>query len=147
MPRRALTRTTRGALMRVNSVPKTAIALLATLAGPALAQYPHPPPAMCCNGVVEGQEECDDGNLMNGDGEHLQGGNGTAARAVQAALAISMATAARICWRNGSSGANRLWRSGSYTTPTTLRDHDGATCLGHRALTAAGLFRQLFSGN
>jgi cysteine-rich repeat protein len=78
------------------------------------------PSATCGNGVLEGLEQCDDHNLVNGDGcsstctitaavvKHVIGdynGDGKS----------------DVFWRNTSTGANTIWRSGSNATTQAVK--------------------------
>jgi cysteine-rich repeat protein len=80
------------------------------------------PSATCGNGVLEGLEQCDDHNLVNGDG----------CSSTCALDVVVMESAAGnagdfnddgksdVFWRNTSTGSNVVWRSASSATPQAV---------------------------
>jgi cysteine-rich repeat protein len=82
------------------------------------------PAGTCGNGALEGLEQCDDGNPVNGDGC-------SSTCAVEAQTAEVPAAApfvvdfngdgrSDILWRNGKTGANAIWRSAKRATQQTI---------------------------
>ncbi len=83
------------------------------------------PGATCGNGALEGLEQCDDHNLVNGDG-------------CSSTCAIDQVISRRsgdydgdgksdVLWRNTSTGANMIWKSANVATPqatTTVTDQN-----------------------
>ncbi|KGQ20785.1 hypothetical protein LF41_1325 [Lysobacter dokdonensis DS-58] len=73
------------------------------------------PASTCGNGTVEGLEQCDDGNTNNGDAcssTCLV----TSAPPYRPYADFNGDARADIAWRNSSSGANAIWRSGNAAT-------------------------------
>ena len=74
-----------------------------------------PPMSTCGNGVVEGLEQCDDHNLVSGDGC-------SSTCLVDAAVThhalgdFDGDGKTDVVWRNGTTGADALWRSGVAST-------------------------------
>lgn len=78
------------------------------------------PGATCGNGALEGLEQCDDGNLVSGDG-------------CSSTCTVDMVVIkprrsdfdgdgkSDILWRNGSTGSNSYWRSGNFATQQVVR--------------------------
>ena len=77
------------------------------------------PGATCGNNVIEGLEECDDGNLSNAD----TCSSTCTVQAAPPARAVGDYNGdgrSDLFWRNAQSGANVLWRSASSATQTPL---------------------------
>ena len=71
------------------------------------------PSSACGNASVEGLEQCDDGNLANGDGCSSTCMVDNALPVQQANSDFNGDGASDLFWRNTSSGSNAIWLSGS----------------------------------
>jgi cysteine-rich repeat protein len=78
------------------------------------------PAATCGNGVLEGLEQCDDHNLVNGDG--------CSSTCTVTAVVVKHVIGdyngdgkSDVFWRNASTGANTIWRSGSNATTQAVK--------------------------
>ena len=81
---------------------------------------PTVPASTCANGRLEGLEQCDDGNTINGDAC-----NNSCNAAIPTAVGRRFAdfnTDGRsdVPWRNTQTGANAIWRSAASTTPQPI---------------------------
>ena len=78
------------------------------------------PAATCGNGALEGLEQCDDHNLVNGDGcsSTCQIGAVTAHSVIGDFDGDHKSDA---FWRNAGTGANVIWKSGNSATPQAVQ--------------------------
>ncbi|HEV8694683.1 MAG TPA: FG-GAP-like repeat-containing protein [Lysobacter sp.] len=75
------------------------------------------PPATCGNGVLQGLEQCDDGNLVNGDG---CSSTCMVTPVTRKLFDFNADGKSDILWRNSNSGANTIWLSANRATPQAV---------------------------
>ena len=80
------------------------------------------PPSTCGNGNVEGLEQCDDHNLSNGDGcsSTCLAEAPTTGGDHEVAADFDGDGKSDVLWRNGSNGADTIWKSANSATPQAM---------------------------
>jgi cysteine-rich repeat protein len=74
------------------------------------------PASSCGNGVIQGLEQCDDGNLTNAD----QCNSTCTVATYRPRIDFNGDRIADVPWRNSSTGANTIWRSANSATPQAV---------------------------